>query len=590
MADNNNFNSLINEFDDSVPLKAAFNSDDLSNVAKSVNSQNKHEVDAAKAVVPEKVQALVRIINKVVNKFNANLKSKGLKPFSIEKNLTYNAYGATGKVELIEDGNSSHISLNIKKLSKLPALEVISIVSKALTEVVAKENNKENDEEFLNELFDGSAENNIDANGNKVSENAQKVKAIIAAYLKNYLPAVFSDEFKGFKHISEYVANLIVSEMSEQSLEEMLSPFFAFSEEEIQELANSKVERFLETHSSGGLHKARIARVIGKAEYFAEDLTKEIVSIGYEQQAQALLGADVSDPSYKNLKSQFEVVRGEKCLTSQAVKDFCEQYVQNFLHAHNAKSIVVTFEPKGELGSFLDYGGAKQEININLEKLRSMGSFTELAMTLSHELTHAVDASRNKAKGMANEDGTGLLNDIDELDKKELIELGIKDDALELLTSVQKYCYSVNPNERNARIGELSALLFMQKAGSQDPAIQRDISKSIERYIAYQNKTKDRVNGLSNAIAEFESKKEALISAGIIKKNSRACKMIEERIDYLAQRKGLELSTEREDNSIEVAKSIRQQIEKKQVEEKAKKEAELKALEEAELEGYQQGL
>ena len=66
--------------------------------------------------------------------------------------------------------------------------------------------------------------------------------------------------------------------------------------------------------------------------------------------------------------------------------------------------------------------------------------------------------------------------------------------------------------------------------------------------------------------------------------------MIEERIDYLAQRKGLELSTEREDNSIEVAKSIRQQIEKKQVEEKAKKEAELKALEEAELEGYQQGL
>ena len=95
------------------------------------------------------------------------------------------------------------------------------------------------------------------------------------------------------------------------------------------------------------------------------------------------------------------MANGEKCINGPAAKEVCEMIVHDFLSKRNVIDVKITYDNKGALGSFYEQ---EHRININLEKLEKKGSFTELAMTLTHELTHAVDAVKTN----------GLQNDISE--------------------------------------------------------------------------------------------------------------------------------------------------------------------------------
>ncbi len=573
MASTEKLIDIMNNFDNSDPLVAGFSSANLANISKSLNSENKHEADAVKASVPNKVKSLVKIINKVVENVNANLKSKypDMKPFRSNECVTYNAFGATGKIELIEAGNDNHLSFNIKKLSKLPALEVIALVTKSIVQVVAKDNQKEQDETFVQELLSEQTLSDDDS----ANKNVNKAKQIIAEYLKNYLPTVYADDFKHFRAISEFVANQIVSEIGEQDIEKILSQFFDIAAFGIDDLATAKVDLFL-----GKSHSARMSKILGTAADFAVDPEKEILSISYEQQAQALIGGDVSDPNYGKLAQKFEATQsGEKCLTGSAVKEFCEFYVHNFLSAHNVKDIDVTFDNKGALGTFYDNGNS-HSININLQKLKKMGSFAELAMTLSHELTHAVDASRNKAEGKYNLDGSGLLNDISE----DISGSGATGDAKALLVRLKRMCYHVNPNERHARMGELSALMFMQKMAGGNSALQEDMKKSVARYVKYQQKTIDMIQSLPSQLSEVQSEFERLVLDGSIKQNGRVYNMVQERILYLREQ-GLGKSVEEEVRSQEIARRTLEQNQAEVAKKKAQEDLKANETLEDELAG-----
>ena len=123
-------------------------------------------------------------------------------------------------------------------------------------------------------------------------------------------------------------------------------------------------------------------------------------------------------------------------------------------------------------------------------------------MTLSHELTHAVDSSLNKAAGKVNmEDGTGLLNDISE----DISGSGATGKVKDLLVELKSFCYHINENERSARIGELSALIFMQKVGSKDPKIQQEIATSVAKYKRYQQKTIDMITPIHAGSVAIET-------------------------------------------------------------------------------------
>lgn len=581
MALNDNLFNIMNGYDSSEPLSAGYSNAHLGRIAKSLNSQNGQESEQASARTPQKVKSLIKLIKKIVGGLNAKLASKypEMKPFSVENSVTYNALGATGRVELIEAGNTQHLSFNIKKLTRLSSMEVTAIITKSVVDAIAKQNGKENDNDFVEELLNADQKDVAeDKKKAKESKDVELAKKIIAGYLRKYLPAVYADDFKKFDNISSYVAGMIVDEMGESDISKILTPFFDLDTLDISSIAIEKVDAFL-----GKTHQARYLKLTQKAEELAEDPEKGILAIGYEQQAQALLGTDTSDPSYYNLAKKFESLNsGEKVLTGPAVQEFCEYYVHNFLHAHNVKDIEVTFEQRGALGSYFDYG-TSQRININLQKLKKMGSYTELAMTLSHELTHAVDSSKNKFEGKANEeDGTGLLDNIDE----DISGSGATGEALKTLKELKNLCYYINPNERHARIGELSALIFMQKVGSNDPKIQSEIQSSVSRYINYQQRTINAIQSLPAKLSEIKVTVEQLVSSGELSKSSRAYNLILERIDYLQQH-GLGMSVEEEIKSQDVARRI---MEGKQIQlEENKRQAE-EAERQAQIEEFERQL
>ena len=267
---------------------------------------------------------------------------------------------------------------------------------------------------------------------------------------------------------------------------------------------------------------------------------------------------------------------GERCLTGPAVKEFCEYYVHNFLHSRNMKDIEVTFDSTGGLGTFIDNGNSVR-INVNLQKLRKIGSYTELAMTLSHELTHATDSAKNKQEGKFNrDDGTGLIDAYD----LNISDIGATGEVKNLLVDMKRVCYIVDPNERSGRIGELSALLFMQKVGSGDKNIQAEIKESVARYIKYQQKTIDTLNSVSEKIENFKARIVALKEQGLVSENSATYQIMQKQLKYI-ERNGLNVSVEKEIESQEAARRILEQREQERQNESRKKEQEMIEMEES---------
>ncbi len=536
MAENVNLIKFMNEFDNSSPLGADFDEKKFEAISKKLESDNKEEQNEAVAEIPAKVKNLVKIVSKTVERLNATLGSKfpNMKQLDLEKSVTFNSSGATGKFEIVEAGNNQHISFNVKKLSMYPSLEVSAIVTKSVIDALAKQNNKENDKEFYNTILLYSQ----DGEHPKTKEEKDIIKAknIIAGYLRNFLPAVYADEFERFVAISDYVAKQIIEELGEKDIEKILSPYFDLESLDIQGMAIDKVDAFL-----GDTHKARVRYLNKKAEDLILNPETEVLGISYLEQVESVLGTDTSDPNYSDLARKFETMNnGEKCLTGAAVKEFCLAYVHDFLSKRNVADIEVTFNNKGALGSFYD---DEHRININLEKLKKIGSYTELAMTLSHELTHTVDSTKSKLMG-----ADGLQNDISEKFKHK----SENDDVNAFMKKLLKLSYKVNPNERSARLGEISALIFMTKVGSKDPSIQAEIKKSIASYKRYQKTTIETIQNMPATYVELEKELKELVNRGVLIDRSPLYKEIMERMDYISDF-GLNVSVEDEVKSIEIA-------------------------------------
>lgn len=539
MAENFKILDAMNEFDESEPISSTFNSNDLEMISKGLSSTSEDEYQQALNQMPAKLKNLVKIVKRTVEKLNATLASKfpNMRPIELENAISFNASGLTGKFELFEVGNSQHISFNAKSLSKLPALEVSAIITKSVIDAHAKQNKQENNKNFYSAILLSTQNDNIPKT--KEEKNVLKAKNIIAGYLKNYLPAVYADDFDKFVAISDYIAKQIIEEMGESDIEKILSKFFDLEQLNINEIADEKVDKFL-----GKTHIARLGYLNRKATELALDPEKDILALGYLEQAQSLLGTNSAGNDYVDLSRKFETLSsGEKCLTGKAIEEFCLGYVHNFLSAHNVADVKVTFENKGELGTFYD---SKHEVNINLEKLRKKSSYTELAMTLSHELTHAVDSARNKVAGEG-----GLANDISE----NYTTSSNDPEVRKFMQVLKRLSYHINPNERNARLGEISALLFMSEVGSNDPAIRQEISVSAKTYIRYQKNTKNMIESLPNKLIEYKGQFENFVSKGDIPRNSKLYDEILERLKYIEEF-GLGVSAEEEIKSIEYAEKI----------------------------------
>lgn len=542
MAENLNLIKYINEFDNSEPLSADFDEKKFEAISKKLDSQEQGEKDEALSQIPNKVKNLVKLVSKIVEKLNATLGSKfpNMRQLDLEKAVTFNSSGVSGKFEIIEAGNDQHISFNVRKLSVYPALEVSSIVTKSVIDAFAKQNGKENDKEFYNTILLYSQDDSQPKT--KEEKDIIKVKNVIAGYLRNFLPAVYADDFEKFVAIADYIAKQIIEELDEKDIEKILSPFFDLESLDIQGMSIDKVDAFL-----GNTHKARLSCLNKKAEDFMLNPETEVLGLSYLEQVESIIGTDTSNPNYSDVARKFETMNnGEKCLTGESVKEFCLAYVHDFLSKRNVKDIEVSFNNKGALGSFYE---DEFKININLDKLKKMGSYTELAMTLSHELTHAVDAVKNR----------GLKNDISERFRHTSQDAGVNEFMKKLLW----LSYKVNPNEKNARLGEISALMFMTKVGKNNKSIQAEIKTSISKYKRYQsntigafeeikNKLTTSIDSDGSDIYDFDGKIAKFLSSGALVKKSPLFVEIQERLKYISEF-GQNVSLEAEVKSIEMA-------------------------------------
>lgn len=467
----------------SEPTPARIDDSFIKKLAESEN-KNKHEV-------PRKVLAIKRMISVIEKKLNSMLGigAKYTLPVTFSSNPSSGNFDI--KIAIMNTNstaiNSINMNIKLDKLIKLPAEEIYTILSTAVYGKILSQKidpnieleNKEVSDKTFMFFKGGEAEERQLKAGVKEKKDKIKATSIISAYLEEFIKQYFGDDFNDFGPIASYVATDIVNSMDENDLQAILSNMFDF--EKINEVVKGDVSSFLNSsRSRDKLLEARSSNIVNKAKLALNEHSLD-EALNYNQQYEALLNERTKD-SFKKM------VESDTLQPNADLRNFCIDYVNSFMNSNGLHGAKVTFENTGDLGTFYHGDG---RININLTRLSQMEScsVSELVMTLSHELTHAVDYAKNTLKadnGIENR-STGFVDDISESIKDANLEEGSKQH--ELLKTLNSYCYHINPNERRARIGELSALKFMESLQAESGLDSEQIEQSRKNHQNYQKQT-----------------------------------------------------------------------------------------------------
>lgn len=539
--------------------------------------------------IPKKVASLGKMVKQIQKDLNAVFANQGTK-FELFSNTTISSDIKDGKIttniRLFElgDGSSSivniPININIKHLLQMPPQEVYAIIKGLVyhsvlcksMDKVEEGQNHDFDEVLL--YRDKSEIKELEKHVNE-KKNMRKAEQVLKNYFTGLFRDCFSEEFNRFDNIAELIAKDIVSTMEADDVEKMLGTFFDISS--FKKLGIEKVEDFLNLDYNT-LSKARIKKISSNAESMVQQPGKDIEAIDYEKQAQALLSLRTKS-KYQELKNS----GNDKVNLQQFCVNFINDYMSsNGLSGFGPENITFNSVDKNgkrlELGTYYD-NGETHSININLNRIDSV---TELIMTLTHELTHAKTSVLNKSHGIYDrKTGSGLVDGMDE----NISNSGLdgKSQEYKLLAEIQEYCYHLNPNEREARIGELSALSLMEKL---DPEMSGEIATSKKRYELYQQKTIAIANAVSGKeVAGVKTLKQLKAEYDSLKSNmpERARYLIEKRLAYL---EGLandpsKINMAEEEKSIAAVQSLNAQ--EKRIENKKSQEEILKEIEESQM-------
>lgn len=220
-----------------------------------------------------------------------------------------------------------------------------------------------------------------------------------------------------------------------------------------------------------------------------------------------------------------------------------------------------------ELGTYFP---GENKVNINIDKIKQLNSPSEVAMTITHEITHAVDNANHAFSNNIGENIDAAKND-------ETI-------VYDFVEEMNNLSYSVNPNERRARISELEALKFMVEKYDGNANLKRSIKSSTKNYIYNQEDTIKNLKNVANPsyIANLDNQYKSLASSSKI--SLAAKRLIDERFSYFStlKRQNL-LSTEPEEKSIVEANKVLQELEQER-QRKAETEKQAQAVSENEHE------
>lgn len=263
----------------------------------------------------------------------------------------------------------------------------------------------------------------------------------------------------------------------------------------------------------------------------------------------------------------------------QALAEFAQKYAITYLTANGVdpRNIDLTMENKGALGTFYpaQVPGGRCKVNINTVEIKKMNNPTEVALTLSHELRHAIDATQAsilngdaQARLQFNiTESVGLGNPrIDGNRQTYTNEYDYNRDvkAYDLLLDLKNACYYANPNERMARIAELSALEFMKLKSKGDPETREYIKRATYGFIEYQGDTVEKIKEVAKE-GYVDGKRAEYKKIGL-DENDELHNMFNMRFDYLDNlKKGGFLNTKAEENAIAQARQLLAELEGKQV-------------------------
>lgn len=272
-----------------------------------------------------------------------------------------------------------------------------------------------------------------------------------------------------------------------------------------------------------------------------------------------------------------------------ALREFAENYAITYLRANGVdpRNVDITLKNEGALGTFYpaQVPGGRCTVNINVVEIEKMKNPTEVAMTLSHELRHSIDATQasqlngdKQARLQFNiTEAVGLGDPRRDENKHTYQKNGVGDPnyskdvkAYDILLTLKNDCYYVNPNERMARIAELSALEFMKIKAKGDKGVKQYIIRSAEGFIAYQVDTKTAIEKVLKD-GYLENQRAAFNSIGLAS-NDPLYEMLENRLGYLNFVKG-SLNTKAEENAIAQAKQLIAELEGRQVAQQNQREA-----------------
>lgn len=436
-----------------------------------------------------------------------------------------------------KQGLKVSMNFNLAKILQLPAEEVYSYVYASMYNSLLKKRASVSEKDEIkfgkvSELEEDAAVN--DANNDRQGNYIQPKKTIID-YIKDILRLLFGDDKSNYNDC----AKQIKKDFAENGI----------GEQDLFENPNGK-------------------------NLFAERYGK-LVKKGYEQQATFLLG-EISKDDFKRLANGND---GE-------IKSFCVNLSKSILRFNgiNENEVNIEFTNEGNfLGSYSDRGFGGQSLIINLEKIKQKNNPAELVMVLTHELTHAIDSTINKSVGNVTDKGYGLQDNLvggtngiesvrdlmekrkadsdrDKNNAEKRRKYEIAKDVFDYTKKLQEICYRVNPNERSARMGELSAIIFLQKL-SDDPQIKSYTEASINSYKNYQNKVLANINEVDAMISKYHSTIENNREI-----DAETKRIIAERIAYLEslkQRGKLNASTAfgDEGKSLDIASGVSKETE-----------------------------
>ncbi len=547
-------NKIFNEYDESEALPSFLSESDLKKASNKLAEIEKKEAsnEGIESTNSSEIADKLRCFSKILSRVQANL-NKVFNGVILKTTMTSGS--STSEISVLKSEGLSNnkvirMNFNISKICKYPALNLYSIIyAKAYEQAVRLKMAK-------NEQAEGALKPKTLTNAEKIVEGKDKpdillrAKAIfvIEQYTKSFLSKYYDQAPNMFDNIAKSIAENVTENLDTAQLQKFIED--NFDKKKIDKIAidlTEKLEIKKPTPKStiNEIDEARLSKVNEKATMaikfgLAGVNYSNAKALNFMQQSEALTSVE--------MRAKFNdlVSGGLNKQNMDYVQAFCTKFARTFMEAQKLPpiSVQIFYDVNlKEYGGYVDSGNSHY-IRLNLAYI---DSFTELSATLSHELTHAVDSSINKLQGKA-QNGLGLVGGVSE----NISGSGLAENSEEFkfLKEIQNLCYLVNPNERHARVGELSGLLMMKEFGKDNPQILSQLDKSIDNFVKYQQRTINALDSLKTRVPQIKAQFDSFVKNGTISEGTRAYDLIKERIEFLSSVKN---DSKQEQMSIEFA-------------------------------------